>query len=98
MGYCIVYGPEPKIAHPKKRSTAKLRIRICLFLLLLSFGIKALWPGGTAMLRRFLLPGESEITQQALDAMVRNLGSGIPISDALGAFCQQIIVHGRTSQ
>jgi len=49
------------------------------------------------LLARFLLPGDPEITGQALDTMVEGLNSGQSLTEAITAFCQEIVANANIS-
>lgn len=42
-----------------------------------------------------LFPGNPQITGQALDHMVDNIGNGESLSDAFAAFCKEIVSDGK---
>lgn len=91
MSYRIVYGPEPKMAHNKKHGLFRLQFMtaVCIFLFVLL--VRTFWPEGCTELSKFLLPGEPSVTQQALETMVNELGSGTSFEDSFTVFCERII-------
>ena len=93
MSYRIVYGPEQKIPTRKDHRSLRIRLFSVLFLLLFMLAVKKYWPEGQSKLAELLLPGNPGVTQLALEDMVSDLGSGVPISDAFTAFCHQILLH-----
>lgn len=46
------------------------------------------------MLRQLLIPGDPDVTAGAFDTLVRQVRAGEAVSDALRAFCQEILYHG----
>lgn len=90
MAYRIEYGP-PFQPPQKKRSTTRLRIMTAACLLLFVLLVRQAWPEGTEKLRQFLLPGEPTVTQEAFYSMIEGIQDGVPMGDALTAFCQQIV-------
>ncbi len=94
MSYRIEYGGGNAVRKPGRGNRLPVLTAgaFLLFLLL----TQAFWPEGSAALRDFLIPGDSEVTTQAFSAMSEDLCEGIPISDALMAFCREILTHGET--
>lgn len=66
-------------------------------LLLFVLFVRQAWPEGTAKLQEFLLPGEPTVTQEAFDTMIDKIQDGEPVREALTAFCQKVVDHGKTS-
>ena len=87
MGYRIVYGKQEKWKFPKKKT------------LLLVFAAMAmvvmLWPAGRNALREWMLPGDTEVTSQALQGLAADLSDGESLGDAVTAFCKEIIQGGQ---
>lgn len=71
---------KPSIQKPGKRFWILLTATVLLLVALAGEPIK-----------RFLLPGDPEITEKALSNMVEDLRAGEPIKDAITAFCQDIL-------
>ena len=90
MAYRVDYGPSPEKG-PSLFERNRIRILTAVFLLLFILAVKLLWPDGTAVLCNVLLPGEASATQTALSSLVDNLRSGEGVSEALSAFCKEII-------
>lgn len=92
MGYRVVYGAMP----PVKRRKSKLRLQAltAAFLLAFALTVRQAWPEGQEMLRRFLLPGEPTVTEEAFRNMISDLQGGEPLADAVTAFCAQIVEYG----
>lgn len=51
------------------------------------------WEDGAAVLKDVLIPGDDAVTILALQTMTEELKSGVPVRDALAAFCSDVI-HG----
>ena len=71
-----------------------MRMMTAVFLLLFALSVGKIWPDGRQVLRRFFLPGEPSVTEQAFSDMILELSDGIPLENALVTFCQQIIDYG----
>lgn len=91
MAYKIEYGSngaEKKTLQPRKRRRIPLTAGVlCMFLLLAVL----FWPKGRTALRDIVLPGDAEVTADALQGLASDLRAGEGVSDAVTAFCQQII-------
>lgn len=91
MAYKIEYGPggmeKRPVKPPKRRLTGVTAGAFCLFLLLTLL----FWPKGRTALRDIVLPGDPEVTAEALRDLTSDLREGEGLSDAVTAFCHQII-------
>ena len=94
MSYRIEYGSAVPVRFQEKKRKSHLRVLTALFMLLFALGVGQFWPEGQRMLRDFLLPGEPTVTEQAFSGMIEHLTGGVPLEEAMAAFCQQIIDHG----
>ena len=61
------------------RSPPKTRARVCF------------WPEGRAVLRDVLVPGDPDVTLHGLETLARELREGESFSDAVTAFCREVI-------
>lgn len=93
MSYRIVYGPDPVPAQKATHSPIRLRMLTAVFLLLFALLVRQWWPQGHQLLSGALLPDGKSPTQNALTAMVAEIGNGEPVLEALSGFCRQIIDH-----
>ena len=96
MAYRIDYSTHssPKIDSPgKQRITAMAAGFFLLFLLL----VNLFWPAGTEIVRQALIPGDPEVTVTAVDNLVSGLKDGQQLSDAVTAFCREIIANAETA-
>lgn len=91
MGYRITYTQfARKQMLVSKRST--LLKRIVVPVILISFLIAVCWVGWSShTIRYWLLPGDPQITEQALGEFVLDLKKGRALSDALTSFCCEIM-------
>lgn len=94
MAYKIVYGEEPYEYHNPSKNGIRLRILTAALLLVFCFLVRLAWPGGTALLQNYVLPGESTVTEEAFEAMLSDLRAGEPLNDALTTFCKDVIQNG----
>ena len=94
MSYRIEYGSAVPLRFQEKTRRSHLRMLTALCMLLFALGVGKFWPDGQRMLREFFLPGEPTVTEQAFSGMIGRLTDGVPLEEAMAAFCQQIIDHG----
>lgn len=91
MGYRIVYGEDPgKKFGTGSRCSRFGILTVCCFLLFLLL-TNLFWPAGKQMLWELCIPGDAELTAAAFETMVEDIRVGEPISDALTAFCREVI-------
>ena len=89
MAYKVVYGPMPKIR--KKSGILRFQALTAMCLMLFSLGVRQVWPEGREVLQDFLMPGDMTVTQAAFGDMLENLENGQNLTDAVTAFCRQIV-------
>jgi hypothetical protein len=65
---------------------------ICAAMILLSA------TGGVNRVKEWILPGNAQVTEAALDNLVTDLKEGEKLEDAITAFCQEIIDHAKIPQ
>ena len=60
---------------------------------LLTFALLTLqfWPRGRDVLEEVILPGDAAVTKQAFSVMTEQLRRGEAVSDAVAAFCREVI-------
>ena len=92
MSYRIVYEKGGGYRKYKQRSG---RCRIGIILLSVTLLASLLFYGIKTAPRDVFLPGNAQVTGQALDHMVENLGSGLTIDDVFAAFCREIVSDGK---
>lgn len=91
MGYRIVYGKEPVMVQPRRKSS--LRLWTAVFALVFMVLVRCCWPGGTEILRQYLLPRETAATA-AFRQLAQSIQSGEPAGEAVTAFCREIVSDG----
>ena len=93
MGYIIAYdGGDPGKMYTTRRRSRLPGLTLGFFLAFLLF-TKLFWPAGAAQLRQILLPGDPDVTQQAVTVLVEDLRAGEPVGAAVKAFCSEILIH-----
>ena len=95
MSYRIEYGTAVPVKFQEKKRKSHVRTLTALCILIFSLGVGKFWPEGRQVLHKFLLPGEPSVTEQAFVTMVSDLSDGVKPEEALVAFCQQILEHGK---
>lgn len=97
MGYRITYegtgGVRTKTFYQPRRLPLLIGAFLTLFLLLTC----AFWPAGKEQLRQIIIPGDPDITQQAVSELVTDLQNGEDFTDSVTAFCREIIRHGKNT-
>lgn len=92
MSYRIVYEMGGGYRKYKQRvgrgKWGLVILSVTIFACLLFYGMKT-------VPRDVFLPGNAQVTGQALDHMVENLGSGLTIDDVFAAFCREIVSDGK---
>ena len=91
MGYRIVYGPEISCPVRKKGTGLRLRSMVASALLVFSLLVRCFWPEGCERLQRTVLPEAATQVQIAAEAMVDDLRQGRTVTEALTAFCLEVI-------
>ena len=96
MGYQIQYGPTKcrrRERKPRKTSYCLL-VAICALVLMAGLHFSGIGTG----IKTWLIPGDPEVTVAALERFVAELKGGTAISDAVTAFCEEIIDNAVYSQ
>lgn len=92
MSYCISYDKNTGAMEiQRKRKINKRSIRIILITVLV--GATLIFPKTRRLLKTVILPGDEEVTGQALQSLVEDLHQGSSIPEAVDAFCREIIAH-----
>ncbi len=95
MGYRIEYDAGTAVTERTKSKDRKPKIKTAALLLVAGLVAGTLvWPKGRAWARDLLLPGDEAVTAQALEDLAEDLAEGGPVSEAVEAFCRQIIENG----
>lgn len=97
MGYTVNYGPAQK----GRRSRRRIRLRIPLVALGLILSVllaRYIWPQQTQRLRQALFPWTRETVQEALAGLQENLENGETVSDAITAFCLEVLSEADIAQ
>lgn len=91
MGYRIEYDSGKRQYEVRRVQPWRLPLMIAgafgVFLLLTCL----LWPEGMEALRELVIPGDNAVTLRALEGMAEDLKAGASVSDAVAAFCKEII-------
>lgn len=95
VAYRIDYGSGMQYRRAERGGVLRLQTMTAAWLLVFTLVVSRVWPEGTQRLRQYLLPGGQPV-QTAFQAMTEQLRSGVPVEDALTAFCIQIIEDART--
>lgn len=97
MGYRIQYDPkmnrkfQARASHTTRKGWSAAIILILAFVLVVGF----VGMDGGSKLKSWLLPGDAEVTEAALSEMMDNIRAGESFSDAVTAFCMEIIENAQ---
>lgn len=91
MAYSIRYGSYQYGREKKKKSARGLLAMTAAFLIILALGINVFWLDGARLLRELILPFSDEQTVEAFREMVQQVGDGTRLTDAVTAFCREVI-------
>ena len=97
MSYRIEYGTAIPRKFRVKRPKSHIRTLTAIGIFLFVLTVRAFWPEGRNYLGTLLLPGKPSATEQAYSDMLSELVRGIPMEEAMVAFCQQIVDYGKVS-
>ncbi len=89
MSYYVEYNPELKRKYP---SVKKERIKHLRGILTMLMFIALAYFVATSDVPRLLIPGDLDITVNAVQTMVEEVSSGVIVRDAFANFCKDIIL------
>ena len=88
MSYKIQYTPETAYRYPQNKEEkfkwGKIGVLFCVLVTLMWFRINGI--------PEFLIPGDPVVTKAAASGFVAQIQSGEPLSDAVTAFCKEILI------
>jgi hypothetical protein len=91
MAYSIGYMPQ-RNEYREKRS--KFPLLLLVFFLVFLLSVQIFSQEGASLLRRMFLPVGEE-TVEAFSEMVLSVEEGVPLKDAVTAFCREVIALGQ---
>ena len=94
MSYRITYVPTESDIGEKRGRGIRLLILSSSFLLVLGMITVKYWPEGREVLRRLMNSGMTFVRQENLDNLARQIRVGVPVGEAVTAFCRELIVAG----
>lgn len=96
MGYRIDYDKGTSNFEIRKETPWRfpVLVTVCfgLFILLSSF----LWPEGMEFIREIAIPGDNAVTVRAFEQLTNDLRSGASMTDAVTAFCREVIRNAQS--
>ena len=94
MGYRIEYDSFQR-EKPKTGMNGKRRLLVTVFFgALFLTGVYRHSPEGAEILDRLFQPDRWLLTRSALESLVSRLQCGEPLTDAVTAFCRELVQHG----
>lgn len=92
MAYQISYGQTMvKNNFREKRTKKNSKLALCIIVFSIIFAL--LYAAGIENVKKFLTPGDRDVTETALATFVEVLKEGEGVSSAFKSFCEEII-HG----
>lgn len=94
MGYQVQYGKVRKMRSVQERGVVSPSTIIRCFIAL--FAVLGICWGAWnhEVLRDYLIPGDADITSAAVKHLTESLEDGVPLPDAVTAFCKEIVAYG----
>lgn len=96
MSYRIEYAPSGCIRQERQHGWLRKAALTAAFLVISLFLTKNFWPEGAAVLDRLCSYDDWRVTRQALETMAGQLRSGLPVGEAVTAFCREVVSQGLT--
>ena len=94
MGYRVYYSPEDNKKYPTRNKQGNARY-LGHFVVVLAVVLTLTVPQVRSNLREWLIPGDEAVISKAFSQMVENVREGEAIGEAVTAFCQEILDHGK---
>ena len=92
MGYCIAYDEKTGAMEVRRRRRINKKLVLGFIAIALAVTVVAI-PKSRRALKTALLPGDGAVTEQALQGLVEDLRQGSSVSQAVEAFCREIIAN-----
>lgn len=97
MGYCISYNPELEKKYPLRTKRKKKKWPWVMSLLAVLL-VAVFATNSRQMVKQWLLPGDPQLTEEALTCFVQDVREGMPMKEAFTAFCVEIIESAELSK
>lgn len=94
MSYQITYVPTVSDIAEKRGRGIRLLMLSGSFLLVLGMITVKCWPEGREVLRRLINSVMTFVQQETLENLARQIRVGVPVGEAVTAFCRELIVLG----
>lgn len=91
MGYQIRYDAGKAVKTGLKERKASAIGVLAAGLAVVCLLMRLIWPAGVDKLRQMVFPGDPEVTGRAAEQMVSQIHEGVPVGDAVQAFCREIL-------
>ncbi len=88
MSYHITYNPDLSKRYPTEKKDRNKPLKSAMLLLAIFVAVYVFTQSGVL---RYLIPGDPEITAEAFSTMVKRVGDGETVGNAVVDFCKQII-------
>ena len=94
MSYRITYVPTESDIEQRRGRGIRLLMLSGSFLLVLGMITVKYWPDGKEVLLRLMNSGMIFAGTEYLDNLARQISVGVPVGEAVTAFCRELIVAG----
>jgi len=95
VSYRITYGKTREVRTGNR--IGKAYKHLIIWIMTLFIAISICWIGwSNSEIRQYILPGDPQITEVALEQLVLDIRNGESISDAIATFCQEIMDNAQT--
>lgn len=98
MSYTIQYVQTKKTVSRRKRPAVKRKVLAAAAILTLAIAARICWPQVGTYAEKILLLGVAEENEAAVTAFFENVGSGDDFSEALTAFCKDVLRNADAAQ
>lgn len=94
LPYAVNYGSNDLDKYPEQKASGIRKKRYLITMLLLLTAVLLVFRFKTQVVN-WLIPGDDQVTLQHTEDLLSNLREGVPIGDALTAFCEDIVANER---
>lgn len=94
MGYRVEYGKPSRRYEKEGGAGIRVALMTLCFAGIFGFLTVKFWPDGAKVLDRLFSLEDWAVTRHALETMATELRAGLPVGDAVTAFCREIISEG----
>ena len=94
MSYQVFYGNTKYDIAENKGAGIRLLLLSGSFFLIFGMLTVRFWPQGREVLLRLMEAGKNTSVPDSLEALAREIHMGIPVGEAVTAFCRDVMIRG----